>query len=108
MYYKGDAEMSVQKPDSMQEMVDQVWYAMIGMNGDGLISRVIKLDDRLDRIEVLLPQLVTKERCVANHEEHHDRIKEQHKQKDEHLKYWIALIITNLATIACGIMYIIK
>lgn len=34
------------KPKTQRETLDQVWYAVLGTNGDGLIDRVTRLEER--------------------------------------------------------------
>lgn len=49
------------KPTTQREMIDQLWYAMIGTNGNGVQARV-------EQIERVLPDLVTKRQCAATHQ----------------------------------------
>ena len=35
-----------QKPPTQKEVLDQLWYAVIGTNGDGLLGRMTKLEDK--------------------------------------------------------------
>ena len=52
------------KPQTQKEMIDQLWYAVIGTNGDGLVGRMAKVEQKLDtrpamakkprRVEIML------------------------------------------------------
>ena len=35
--------MDIQKPDSSEKMIEQIWFIVYGANGDGLYSQVRKL-----------------------------------------------------------------
>jgi len=36
-----------EKPKTQRETIDQLWYAVIGTNGDGLIGRMAKVEKKL-------------------------------------------------------------
>ena len=36
--------MAATKPTGQKETLDQLWYAVIGTNGDGLVGRMAKLE----------------------------------------------------------------
>ena len=38
-----------QKPSTQKEMLYQVWFCLIGTNGDGLIDHIKKMEKRLDQ-----------------------------------------------------------
>ena len=38
----------IPKPATTDEMVNQLWYAIIGSNGDGMAAKVKAIDNRLD------------------------------------------------------------
>lgn len=38
-----------QKPKLQREMIDQMWYCLIGTNGDGLIDHIKHMEKRLDQ-----------------------------------------------------------
>lgn len=51
--------MAPQKPDSEVEMINQLWYAVIGSNGEGIAKRVAAIDNRLIKVESTLPDFLT-------------------------------------------------
>src|SRR5512136_2378460 len=53
------------RPDSTDEMVYQLWYAVIGSNGDGLASQVREVKGKVESIEGLIPSLMTRQACQA-------------------------------------------
>ena len=53
--------MKPPKPDSEQEMIHQLWYAVIGANSEGISERIRNIDDRLLKVESKLPQYLTYE-----------------------------------------------
>ena len=38
----------IPKPATTEEMVNQLWYAIIGSNGDGMAAKIKDIDNRLD------------------------------------------------------------
>lgn len=51
--------MAPQKPDTEEEMINQLWYAVIGSNGEGIAKRVSSIDTRLLKVEKTLPEFLT-------------------------------------------------
>jgi len=47
------------KPATQKEMIDQLWFAVIGANSDGIAERVRRIDDRLQTVENRIPDLMT-------------------------------------------------
>lgn len=43
--------MDYKKPSTQREMVERMWYAIYGSNGDSIWSIVKDIDHRLDRLE---------------------------------------------------------
>jgi hypothetical protein len=53
-------------------MTEQLWFAVIGANSEGIAERVRRIDDRLQAVENRMPDLMTHEQhdeyvagCVA-------------------------------------------
>jgi len=42
------AELRV-KPDTLEETVSQLWYAILGTNGEGLLGRLTRFEDEFER-----------------------------------------------------------
>jgi hypothetical protein len=57
-----------EKPHSTDEMINQLWYAIIGANSEGIAERVKAIDERLHKVEQHLPNLIT----YDEHESCHD------------------------------------
>lgn len=49
----------------MKEQIDQLWWVVIGSNGDGMASQQKRVHDKVHAIEEILPTLVTREACAA-------------------------------------------
>ena len=39
--------MMREKPKTQKETIDQLWYTMIGTNGDGVIDRLARVEERV-------------------------------------------------------------
>jgi hypothetical protein len=55
------------KPVTQREMIDQLWFAVIGANSEGIAERVRRIDDRLQAVENRMPGLMT-------HQQHNDYV----------------------------------
>jgi len=55
------------KPVTQREMIDQLWFAVIGANSEGIAERVRRIDDRLQAVENRMPGLMT-------HQQHDDYV----------------------------------
>lgn len=36
------------KPDNQRDIIDQLWYAVVGTNGEGLVSRMTRVETKVD------------------------------------------------------------
>lgn len=61
------------RPDTTDEMVYQLWYAVIGSNGDGLASQVREVKGKVENIEGLIPGLMTRESCAEIEQSRKDK-----------------------------------
>lgn len=66
------------RPETTDEMVYQLWYAVIGSNGDGLASQIRDARKRIEGIENALPGLLTSEE--------HEKIETEKVEKIERRK----------------------
>jgi len=57
-----------EKPHTQKEMIDQLWFAVIGANSEGIAERVKRIDDRLIEVERSIPDFMTH----AEHREYVD------------------------------------
>lgn len=73
----------VRKPATQKEMVEQLWYAVIGSNGEGLAETVKKLDKRVDHIDQQMPTLQTKAGCILRHDQAESEAGEERRHQDE-------------------------
>lgn len=69
----------IARPASMREMVDQLWFAIIGSNGDGIASQVRVTREKVAAIEATLPTLWSR----ADHEKAEAIYAERDKAKEE-------------------------
>ena len=54
----------IDRPESMEEMVTQLWYAVVGSNGDGIAGIVRINTQHIEDIRNTLPGLQTKSDCA--------------------------------------------
>lgn len=90
----------VEKPATTKEQVDQMWYALIGMNGNGLISKVNRLSEQVEIINSTVPQLVTRDELYQR-----DAEKRQHRTVS--WQYWLALLLAFVGNILNGILWML-
>jgi hypothetical protein len=76
----------MEKPKTQKGMIDQLWFVVIGSNGDGLVvllkealKKLTEHHDRLEDIEAAIPALWTKEQ----HEKMHAQFVQQEKERKE-------------------------
>lgn len=74
----------IPRPDTLEEMVYQLWYAVLGSNGDGLASRVRTIREEIEEIKGVMPTLWTRE----DHEcaERAYQVKDAEKEKERQAK----------------------
>lgn len=51
---------TIPRPDTTDEMVLQLWFAIIGSNGDGLATKIKTTAEKVERIEEVIPTLMTR------------------------------------------------
>ncbi len=86
--------MAPQKPDSEEEMINQLWYAVIGSNGEGIAKRVVAIDNRLLKVEEKLPDFLT----YDEHEKMQDKAKSNTWRKQDVLFTVMLLFLSVLNT----------
>jgi hypothetical protein len=97
--------MSVPKPNTKDEMIDQMWFAMVGMNGDGMVKRVERLSDDMQHVKDLLPGLM---RIEDHRKEEEEKARLVAAQKREFTRFWLALVITNVVGLAMVVVALFK
>lgn len=80
----------MKRPDTTKEMTYQMWYALVGSNGDGIFARV-------KRIEETIPKLLTKEEHEAFEQAKLDAMRENGKKKDRIIKI-VGLVLSFLGS----------
>ena len=80
-----------EKPKTQRAMVEQLWFVVIGSNGDGLVvlikQALAQMTDhakRLGKVEDLLPDLWTKEQHEKMHAEYCKEDEERAAQEKDH------------------------
>jgi len=90
----------------MEEMVYQLWYAVIGSNGDGLASQVRDTKERVEVIEKTLPTLLSREDHECADEEKRERV-ERRKMSTREKAMLVATFLGSFAAIAAVIVAIV-
>lgn len=55
----------IPKPATQREMIEQLWYAVLGSNGDGIAAVTRRNSEDIGEIRQVLPTLQTKAEWVA-------------------------------------------
>lgn len=50
--------MGVQKPSTQREMVEQMWYCLLGTNGGGMVDAVKKEKEHIKNVERKLDEYI--------------------------------------------------
>ncbi len=87
--------MAPQKPDSEEEMINQLWYAVIGSNGEGIAKRVVAIDNRLLKVEEKLPDFLT----YDEHEKMKEKAKSNTWRKQDVLFTTMLLFLSVINTV---------
>jgi hypothetical protein len=95
------------RPDTTDEMVYQLWYAVIGSNGDGLASQMREVKGKVESIEGLIPSLMTRDSCKAIEREKSDKT-ERRKISTREKAMLIATSLGSIAAIGAVIITAIR
>lgn len=68
----------IPKPPTQKEMVDQLWFAIIGSNGDGLATQIKDTHSRVKKLENIIPDLMT---CDEYDKREAEKKKEENKER---------------------------
>ena len=85
------------------EMVYQLWYAVIGSNGDGIASQMREVRGRVESIEGIIPNLMTRESCKAIEREGEDK-KERRKISTREKAMLAATFLGSIAAVGAVIV----
>jgi Mg2+ and Co2+ transporter CorA len=98
--------MAPVRPDTTDEMVFQLWYAVIGSNGDGLASQVRAVKSKVEAIEDVLPTLMTRDSCKAAEKERDDK-QDRRKISTREKAMLLATSLGSLAAIGAVVVAIV-
>ena len=88
---------TVQKPATQREMVEQLWYAIIGTNGEGIAARTKRSEDHIVEIRETLPKLVLRTECALAQEKRADANEAWRKYREAKRQQRAALIVSGVA-----------
>ena len=91
------------RPDTTDEMVYQLWYAVIGSNGDGIASQVREVRGRVENIEGIIPSLMTRDSCREIEREGEDK-KERRKISTREKAMLAATFLGSVAAVGAVIV----
>jgi hypothetical protein len=94
------------RPDTTDEMVYQLWYAVIGSNGDGLASQVREVKGKVESIEGIIPSLMTRDSCRAIEREKSDK-KERRKISTREKAMLLATSLGSIAAIGAVVVAVV-
>lgn len=95
------------RPETTDEMVYQLWFAVIGSNGDGLASQVRDTRMRVEGIEKTLPSLMTKEGHEAIEAAHEEHVERRKLTGRERAMLW-ATFLSSFAAIGAVVVSVVK
>ena len=103
---KENALSNIPKPSTQKEMVDQLWFAIIGSNGEGLATKIKDTHQKVKDLEALIPSLMTCEEYAAREAEKEAKAKElakaHERRKLRPFDKWM-LILTAGTMLAIGV-----
>jgi hypothetical protein len=99
--------MAPVRPDTTDEMVYQLWYAVIGSNGDGLASQVREVKGKVESIEGIIPSLMTRDSCKAIEKEGNEK-QERRKISTREKAMLLATSLGSIAAIGAVIISAFK
>lgn len=111
-----------EKPKTQRAMIEQLWFVVIGSNGDGLVAMVKKALEQMgkqhediEKIKGTIPALWTREQhekmheqYVAEHDEKEQKIENQGERRKISRREIINYIITGLLSLALIIVTVVK
>ena len=106
---------TVPRPSTQKEMVEQLWFAVIGSNGDGLAS--ITKQTRIDVAELRLTlaastehinELRTRQEEMITAEDLHVHMNDRDEKKGGAKRDWLLIAATGLPVVAMFLYDILK
>ena len=111
-----------EKPKTQRAMVEQLWFVVIGSNGDGLVmlikqalAQMVDHAKRIGKIEDLLPALWTKEQheemhaaYVADQAEQKEKGRESGERRKMSRRELVNYIVTGVLSLAAILVLVFK
>lgn len=94
---------NVPRPSSTEEMVEQLWYAIIGTNGEGALQQIKCNREGIERIEELFGKYITEQRprtCYYLQAVEQGKARKASKREDKRLRITLLALIP--AYVAAG------
>jgi len=80
---------TIPRPPTQKEMINQIWFVLIGSNGDGVVTKVRAISKDMDDIKSKLPTLLPREE--------HDTKEDRRKMSRREIA---SLAIAGISTVA--------
>lgn len=90
------------KPDTTEEMIQQIWYAVYGANGEGIAAITKRNRDDIKQIKDVLPELLTKTEHIAHHDACEDKERRTSWRRTD-VVLAIGMLITAIASVAAAV-----
>ena len=90
---------TVPRPETAEQMIEQLWYAVIGSNGDGIAATVRRHSRDIEHIKDAIPQLLTK----VEHDGCHDQ-ERRRRWRTTDVGLAVMMLIVTVVTIAVQVM----
>ena len=96
-----------QKPENEFEMIHQLWFAVVGSNGDGIATLVKKNSKQIEHILEILPTLQTKDECIYVQRRREETDTDFEQARKIRRNGWALTLVGAGATVAAGILAIL-
>jgi hypothetical protein len=110
-----EKERIVEKPKTIQGVLDALWYAVVGLNGEGLIDTVRGLREDMVVLKAQAPTLWTRSDHDQEHKEDEAKAKqseriyiEMKKGKGVTLREWVTIFVALGAVIVAIFALVLK
>jgi len=90
----------IPKPATQREMIDQIWFVLIGSNGDGVVTKVRAISKDIDDIKSKLPTLLPREEHDEEEEKKDRGRRENSDRRKMSRREVISLTIAGISTLA--------
>lgn len=90
---------NVRKPATQREMTEQLWFAVVGSNGEGIASLVRRNAEAIEKLERHIPSLVTRAEIEAEKERRADADAAWQRFRQERRQKRLSIVIAALAVV---------